>query len=461
MRFALAAVSGAAVAGAFVIPGLPGDYSVNRQSPLSVPKSHDAESKDEAFWHGRLPSKDSLISSLGETVDRLSGAFDNAVEAVEDARHELSDKLADILSGHDDHNKHHHLTIYELIKHSEYTTKFAKIVDEHPSIVKLLNSTKANHTLFVPTDEAFKELPDHDKPDKEFVEKVLRYHIGLGEYPARRILTTHTLPTTLDESWLGGEPQRLRTSVGFRGVTVNFYSKVVAADIVCPAPLFALYSECHTRPHAYSLLFLQEAKNGIIHAVNHILVPPPMAGRVITLFPSQFSTLLLAYEKTDFVKFIHGVKMTGSTVFAPSNGAFERLGPRANAFLFNTEKGLKYLKALLKYHIAPNATLYSDAFYDKTGSDDKVDAAETEHYDLGTLLGKARVSVDIARLGGFSAIRINGFAHVSVRDGLAKNGVIQVVDKVLIPQHKHHKGHSDDVKDIDVEDLVTRLEPYV
>ncbi|UNI24956.1 hypothetical protein JDV02_010670 [Purpureocillium takamizusanense] len=450
MRFALAAVSGATLAGAFVIPGLPADFSGhNRQSRLSSAgggHAHDAADEannhhDDALWQGRLPSQDTLVSTLGGTADRLASAFDSAVDAVEDARHELSDKLTEVLSGHphdDDKHKHRHLTIYELIQHSEYTTKFAKIVDEHPSIVKLLNSTKAgNYTLFVPTDEAFKDVPDHDgdKPDKEFVEKVLRYHVGLGEYPAKRILTTHTLPSALDEPWLGDEPQRLRTSVGFQGVTVNFYSKVVAANI--------------------------EAKNGIIHAVNHILVPPPMVGRVISLFPSHFSTLLLAYEKTDFVKFIHGVKMTGSTVFAPSNDAFQRLGPRANAFLFNTEKGLKYLKALLKYHIAPNATLYSDAFYDKTDKHEKVDnAGGREHYDLGTLLGEARISVDIARLGGFSAIRVNGFAHVSVRDGLAKNGVIQVLDKVLIPQHKH-EGHDDDVSDIAIEDLVQRLEPYV
>ncbi|GJN74792.1 fasciclin domain-containing protein [Purpureocillium lilacinum] len=437
MRFALAAASGAALVGAIVIPGLPADFSVNRQSRLSAGHPHDAdESKHDALWAGRLPSKDALVSTIGETADRLASAFDSAVDAVEDARHELSDKLTDILSGHDDDDKHkhHHLTIYELIQHSEYTTKFAKIVDEHPGIVKLLNSTKANHTLFVPTDAAFKDVPHDEKPDKETVEKILRYHIGLGEYSAKRILTTHTLPTTLDESWLGDEPQRLRTSIGLHGVSINFYSKVVAANI--------------------------EAKNGIIHAVNHILIPPPMAGRIITLFPGQFSTLLLAYEKTDFVKFIHGVKMTGSTIFAPSNDAFRRLGPRANAFLFNTEKGKKYLKALLKYHISPNATLYSDAFYDKTGKDDKADAAGgREHYDLGTLLGEARISVDIARLGGFSAIRVNGFAHVSVRDGVAKNGVIQVLDRVLIPQHKH-KGH-DDIHDIEIEDLVRRLEPYV
>ena len=53
---------------------------------------------------------------------------------------------------------------------------------------------------------------------------------------------------------------------------------------------------------------------------------------------------------------------TGGTLFAPSNFAFKKLGPRINGFLFS-RYGQKYLKALLKYHVVANQTLYSDAFY--------------------------------------------------------------------------------------------------
>lgn len=182
-----------------------------------------------------------------------------------------------------------------------------------------------------------------------------------------------------------------------------------------------------------------------------------MIGRVISLFPSSFSTLLLAYEKTNFVEYIHGVRMVGSTVFVPSNTAFARLGIRANAFLFNTETGLKYLKAILKYHIAPNATLYTDAFYDKTGEGESgdVDAQETQHFDLTTLLDKAHVGVDIATtFAGFSTIRVNGFSHVTIADGLGKNGAIHVLDKVLIPPCKHHK-HGEDRDDDDEDAFIT------
>ncbi|PTB65855.1 FAS1 domain-containing protein [Trichoderma citrinoviride] len=385
-------------------------------------------------------------------------SFFNAVSSIRGHIHDdFSQAVADLIGlgysgdlggtgssadgGHHHHHGHKHgdesFTIYELIQKSKYTTKFAKILDEHPDVVDVLNSTKANHTLFVPVDSAFDE--DHKKPDKEFVEKALLYHIALGEYPARRILHSYTLPTALDEELLGGEPQRLRASVGLGGVKLNFYSKVIAADIA--------------------------AKNGIIHAVNHILVPPPYVGRIITLFPDRFSTLLLAYEKTEFVKFIHGVNLKGSTVFVPTNEAFHWLGPRANAFLFNTDRGREYLKAILKYNIAPNATLYTDAFYDETDSKQQkapVHESKTEHYDLPTLLGDAHISVDIARIFGFASIKVNGFTRVVIPNGVAKNGVIQVVNRVPLPPHKGHGGHqSESDGGIEVEDLISRLEDWV
>lgn len=189
-----------------------------------------------------------------------------------------------------------------------------------------------------------------------------------------------------------------------------------------------------------------------------------MVGRILTLFPGQFSTLLLAYEKTDFVKYIHDLTFLGTTVFAPSNSAFSRLGARANAFLFNSDKGLKYLKAILKYHIVANATLYTDAFNDKT-HDQSVDSTGREHFDLITLLHDTHVSVDIAEWYGFQIVKVNGFANVRVRDGIAKNGVIHVIDKVLIPPHKHH-GKEDAVDEnatdnITVPELIERLGPYV
>lgn len=334
-------------------------------------------------------------------------------------------------------------TIYELISGSKHTTNFSKLVDKHDKIVKLLNDTDGEYTLFVPVDGAFAHIPkDHDKPSDEFVERLLQYHVGLDSYPAKRILATHTLPTALKESLLGDHPQRLRTSVGLSGVRVNVYSKVIAANI--------------------------KAKNGYIHAVNKILVPPPSLGRELNLFPSQFSTLLLAYEKTDFVKFIHNVKLVGSTVFAPSNSAWARLGFRANAFLFNTETGHKYLKALLKYQIVANTTVYTDEIYYGDDDEKKNEMAEFRanggniHLELHTLLHHKAIGVDIHKFLGFKTIVVNGFAKVGFADAVGKNGVIHVIERVPLPPHRKHHGKDEQVDgEISVEDLKERLAEYV
>lgn len=131
---------------------------------------------------------------------------------------------------HDDEDPTH--TIYELISKSEHTTKFAGLVDEHDDIVQLLNSTHAKHTLFVPGDKAFEHIPGDKKPDAEFLKTLLQFHIADGEFSARKLIHTNTVPTIIKERLLGDERQRLRLSFGFGGLKVNFYSKVVKPDIV-------------------------------------------------------------------------------------------------------------------------------------------------------------------------------------------------------------------------------------
>ena len=84
---------------------------------------------------------------------------------------------------------------------------------------------------------------------------------------------------------------------------------------------------------------------------------------IIDLLPGEFSTLELGLAKTGLIHALNDTSNhVGGTLFAPSNFAFQKLGPKINAFLFSTY-GQKYLKALLKYHVVANQTLYSDAYY--------------------------------------------------------------------------------------------------
>ena len=165
---------------------------------------------------------------------------------------------------------------------------------------------------------------------------------------------------------------------------------------------------------------------------------------------------------------------TGLTLFAPTNDAFARLGPAANAFLFNTEKGLGFLKALLKYHIVINETLYSDAYYGQKGQSEDLFASDDDeesttgknghfHVDLPTMLEGKHLSIDIARFYGFITMTINGGPKVAVADGVCLDGVVQVMGSVLFPPRKPGSGAAWTEADgeISVEELVEILQPYV
>ena len=79
------------------------------------------------------------------------------------------------------------------------------------------------------------------------------------------------------------------------------------------------------------------------------------------------------------------------------------------------------------------------------------------------MLKDRSLSVDIARYGGFISIKINGFGRVSVQDGIAQDGVIQVVSDVLIPPKQVPGGPGSlwAGEELEVEDLMERLEPFV
>ena len=267
MKLAVAAAAAAplaALGAALVLPDVPAvQQALAQQAPLSsggsssVPSEDAGDSTPQSWWDSLMSSKDDVFSTLGEVQDSLTESFNDAIDAVNElgasVKDQLNEAAADALDGghhggdgghHKKPHRHHggggkhdfpDLTIYQLISLSNYTKKFAKLVDEYPSVVKVLNGTKANYTLFVPLDEAFDHIPDDDdhKPSKEQIETALMYHVGLGRYPAKRLLFTHTLPTALEEGFLGDEAQRIRISGGLlSGLRANFITKVIPVDVV-------------------------------------------------------------------------------------------------------------------------------------------------------------------------------------------------------------------------------------
>ena len=121
----------------------------------------------------------------------------------------------------------------------------------------------------------------------------------------------------------------------------------------------------------------------------------------------------------------------------------------------------------MKYHFVAGQILYSDAYYSPKGVIDVVDdISETKipkghfHVDLPTLLDGKSLSIDLARFGGFIRIKINGHVSVVVQDGIAKDGVIHVVNNVLIPP-KHVGGAAYRGEDLTIEEFVERLDGFV
>jgi len=456
MKHALFLLS-AALSTAFVTP-----KAVGSQAVFSVDHvKHAVQDTTRNWWDAILGRED-----FQALADGLEKAVHEARAAV--IRHEDVDDGDDSDGDHDhdhDHGKHgkhgrhgHHgdpsKTIYELISSNKHTKRFAALVDEHKDIKALLQDTKTNRTLFVPTDRAFERIPDHDKdkkPPAEFIRAILAYSIAPGRWPARRLYFSHTIPSNLSLSSLGDQPQRIRVSASvITGIHLNFFAKIVARDIA--------------------------AKNGIIHAVDFFLLPPPDAGKILQLLPNLFSTYSLGLTTTELGEELASERWEGCTVFAPTNRAFSRLGPRANAFLFS-DRGKKFLKALLKYSIVANETLYSDAYYrhksGADGGDEESDLSMMDyfHADLPSLLNDQPIGVDIRTWKGWVTILVNGYTPVAAQDVLALDGVLQVVDRVLIPPRRRRGrggfdfGREDDVeeeeREWEVEELVERLEPYL
>lgn len=420
----------------------------------ALSSAKDAGIRATEFSHEGFVNAQSWIEAAKETKDNVQEDLTKKYEALLDEHHDHPPHHGPPHHGppHEGpphhgpphhgspHKKHSQKTIYQTIASSKYATKFTKLLDEFPDLVKALNGTAANYTVFVPTDHAFEKIPEHHhKPSQEIIRKVLQYHISPEFYPAGRVLVSRTIPTLLESPSLPKKLlQRLSTNISFKGLTVNFYSRIVGVDFF--------------------------ATNGVIHALDSIIIPPPEQLKIVELVPGVFSTFDLGLTKTGLIDELNSTSHKGGTLFAPSNSAFAALGPAVNAFLFS-EYGLQYLKALLQYHVVYNETLYSDAYY-KAESSSAVDTQDVPsgftHYNFATELKDHSLSIDVGRYGRLIDIRINGFSHVAIADGVAKDGVVHVTADVLIPPKQAATGemvHWDGVAELTVEDLIERLSP--
>lgn len=124
----------------------------------------------------------------------------------------------------------------------------------------------------------------------------------------------------------------------------------------------------------------------------------------------QFSTLVAAVKAAGLVETLSGAGPF--TVFAPTNEAFAKLPAGTLESLLKPENKAQ-LAAILTYHVVPGKVMAADAV--------KLDAATT--------VNGARADINVAG----SSVTIDG-ATITATDVAASNGVIHVIDTVMLPE---------------------------
>ncbi len=252
-------------------------------------------------------------------------------------------------------------------------------------LVETLNG-HSQFTVFAPTDEAFAKLDPAViesllKPEnKESLTNVLTYHVVAGRVSARDAYDLNTATS------VNGQ----RLPISLRGdVPKVGESTIIATDIQC--------------------------SNGVIHVIDSVLMPKMDSIPTTAQAAGKFNTLLAAVAAAGLVETLSGPGPF--TVFAPTDEAFAALPAGTVESLLKPENKQKLID-ILKYHVV------SGRVYD-------IDAVKAGM--APTLLGR---TVDI----NFSAagIRIND-SKVIAKNIDCSNGVIHVVDSVLIPGSMNRK----------------------
>jgi uncharacterized surface protein with fasciclin (FAS1) repeats len=149
--------------------------------------------------------------------------------------------------------------------------------------------------------------------------------------------------------------------------------------------------------------------NGIIHVIDTVLLPPSSDIVDTAIEAGSFSTLVTALQAADLVDTLRGDGPF--TVFAPTDEAFAKLPAGTIESLL---ADIPTLADILTYHVVSGRVFSGDVV--------NLDAAPT-------VQGQSiRISV------GMDGVMLNDASTVAATDVLATNGVIHVIDTVILPE---------------------------
>jgi uncharacterized surface protein with fasciclin (FAS1) repeats len=242
-------------------------------------------------------------------------------------------------------------------------------------------------TVFAPTNDAFAALPAGTvdtllaDPSGDLTQ-ILLYHVVDGVALAEDVVGLESVTT------LNGAPISIAVVDG--GVVLNDGVRVTTTDIA--------------------------ATNGVIHVIDAVLLPPAdevmapdMSIAEIAAGDENFSTLVAALSAAGLVDTLAGEGQF--TVFAPTNDAFAALPEGTVDTLLADPSG--DLTQILLYHVVDGVAMAEDVV----------------GLESVTTLNGAPISIEVVDDG----VVLNGTVNVTATDIAATNGVIHVIDAVLLP----------------------------
>ena len=246
-------------------------------------------------------------------------------------------------------------------------------------------------TVFAPTDDAFAALAAAGIDVEATLANVLLYHVVPGSLKAGDVLGQGTLNTAF-----AGKSFSVAVEGGNAVITTPDGAKatIVATDI--------------------------EASNGIIHVIDAVIPPPVNALALSQLGDPNKTIAEVATENGHFNTLLAALSAAGLantfaqpgnyTVFAPTDAAFAALPAGTVEALLQDPSG--QLTDILLYHVVNDSLSINQVANSGT---------------LPTLLSSRLLDVDFN--GG---VQVDG-CNVQLSNVRASNGVIHVVDCVLLP----------------------------
>ncbi|HEY7885413.1 MAG TPA: fasciclin domain-containing protein, partial [Cellvibrionaceae bacterium] len=271
-----------------------------------------------------------------------------------------------------------------------FTTLVAAL--EAANLDSVLADEEETFTVFAPTDAAFEMLGEDNinalLGDNEALQAVLLQHVitGAEVNSIAAYAANGTSVETASGAMIPVMIQDRMLQIG--GATV------VTADIY--------------------------TSNGVIHVIDTVIVgdlelpSPPMSIVDVAVDNGNFTTLVAALEATGLDAVL--ADLEGSfTVFAPTDAAFAELGEDTiNGLLADTDT----LSDILLYHVIADAEILADAAIGVANADSSL--------------------VEMAN-GKNAGLSFNGdnlfinLSQVTTANEMADNGVIHVIDKVMMP----------------------------